>query len=1101
MQLTPKVKLLLSSFIFSFFFNTILAQNIPLINSGELLEQGKELHNKEKYKEALALYNKININDTNYSTALYEKAYSLYADSQMTKALQYAQEGFKKYPEMSNLYSMLLGNIQDDLDKPEEAIATYKEGLRLDPNSDILRFNIGVTYQRQKNYEKSLEYFRDLAMVNPYYASNHYFMGNVYLLNGNIVPAVLAYITYLSIAPSGRYQEEAIKRISAIANINEEVTELMSKKKNSSEDDFSEIQEIVASKIALNKEYKLKASLEDKIVRQLQVIFEKLSYNKNDKGFAMQYYVPYYSTLLGSKEFEAFVYNIFSGLDIAKIKSWVKDHKKDLEKMAASYRKYFDEIKETRVLTTADRANTSVRYLFDGSTILGKGQLKQNGKNYIFQGPWEFYYSTGILKSKGTFADDSKKDGEWQYFYEDGLLKEKTFFKNNEQNGSSQAWHKNGNLRYTQMAKNDKLEGEEIVYFYNGAIKIKATYKDGKQEGKEYVYDNSGFLKEVTEYVNGVKEGAYTSYYPTGEVKLKATYVKDKLNGDFKQFYKNGKLDQEGKLNNDKKEGDWITYHSNGQIKEKSIYKNDDAIGAYTQYHDNGKIESKGTLSKGKLDGAIEYYNDEEKLISKYNYDRGKIKEVSFFDKKGKELFNTTISKGGDRIVFYTEDGIKVSEGTYNKKGEQLGVHTYYYTNGTIKTAENYEDDILKGAVKTYYANGKLKGEYNYVEGKETGYLKEYYVNGAVKIEGNVIDGVKQQEFMEYDQFGNKEAQSFYVDDELDGETYYFTPNNKHSYTYTYKDGWLASIEQLDTTGKTMVLNTFPKGNGKYVAKLFNGKNFIEGNYEKYNLEGAYKVYYPDGTISAQYNYKGGYREGAYKSYFLGGKLMDEGEYKHGKKVGSWKYYYDNGQLREIENYVDGNIEGEDKLYNRDGTLDRILHYKEGDYDGTYEIYSGKNELMAKLIFKAGTIIGYTYEDKNGILVPMIPLVGGNGTVTAYYKNGTKSIDQTYSAYEVNGKRTQYFSNGKVYIEGSRVLGEDDGEKKIYFSNGNLDRKATYVNGSLHGNFTIYYANGKVKAEENYYNDAIHGTAKYYDELGKLTRTCYYYYGVLYTIK
>jgi hypothetical protein len=69
--------------------STLFAQeNNPLINSGETIDEAVKLHDAGKYKEAIALYKKINRSDTNYVRALYEASLSYTADSQFNAALQ-----------------------------------------------------------------------------------------------------------------------------------------------------------------------------------------------------------------------------------------------------------------------------------------------------------------------------------------------------------------------------------------------------------------------------------------------------------------------------------------------------------------------------------------------------------------------------------------------------------------------------------------------------------------------------------------------------------------------------------------------------------------------------------------------------------------------------------------------------------------------------------------------------------------------------------------------------------------------------------------------------------------------------------------------------
>ena len=70
------------------------------------------------------------------------------------------------------------------------------------------------------------------------------------------------------------------------------------------------------------------------------------------------------------------------------------------------------------------------------------------------------------------------------------------------------------------------------------------------------------------------------------------------------------------------------------------------------------------------------------------------------------------------------------------------------------------------------------------------------------------------------------------------------------------------------------------------------------------------KIYYENGQLKLEVNYKDGKEEGLWKGYYDNSQLRMEGNYKDGKQEGLWKGYYDNGQLRSEGNYKDGKLDG-----------------------------------------------------------------------------------------------------------------------------------------------------------------------------------------------
>src|SRR4051812_9608171 len=102
----------------AFYSNYSHAQaNNPLINSGEVIKTGTQLHDEKKYKEAIAEYIKVDRSDTNYLNAVYELSYSYYSDSQFVKSIEFAELGMKNFPEKYSQYSTQAANSYDELGK------------------------------------------------------------------------------------------------------------------------------------------------------------------------------------------------------------------------------------------------------------------------------------------------------------------------------------------------------------------------------------------------------------------------------------------------------------------------------------------------------------------------------------------------------------------------------------------------------------------------------------------------------------------------------------------------------------------------------------------------------------------------------------------------------------------------------------------------------------------------------------------------------------------------------------------------------------------------------------------------------------------------
>lgn len=1078
---------------------TLKAQNgSPLINSGDVLKDAEKLYDDGKYKDAIGLYSKISRSDTNYAQALRGLSLSANADSSFDAGMQYAQLGLKLFPQEANQWYSLIGNNLSGQDKKQEALVYFNKIIANNPNSYLAWFNRGVMLFNMDNIAEAKKSFQRAVTIHPYHSSSHYFLGKIYVTEGNLPAAMMCYATCLAVNPGGTHKLNAVNALSAIAHVNDEVAE---KAENvhftRTADNFAVQQEIITSKAALDKKYKLQTDVEDPITRQLQALCEKLEYNKNDTGFCMQYYVPFFKDVLAQNKFNLLVFFMFSGLDVKQVQEFTKRHKKDLEEYVQYEVAYFNTIKETQVVNLQARQTADIHYLTDDGIVSGKGAWKPNGKENLLYGPWEFYYDNGTLRSKGVLNDQEKKDGEWVFYYRNGQMKEHSTFVNGEVNGKSTLWFDNGNMQAEINYKNGKEDGEKRTYYYNGLPKDVVEYKDDKKDGPAKGYKSTGELNYYADYKNDVQDGQEIYYHPNGKVASQAVYANGKANGPFKKFAENGTVILQGAYVQDKQDGAWKTWYPTGKLKEEYTYQAGNLVGEYKWYAENGKLRELSNYTAGKEDGKQQVYTEDGRLTSESNFENGRIRELKFFDEKGNVLVDNTTRNGAGTFTFYNAWGSKTSEASFTKDGDKDGPATEYFEDGKTNTTEEYKKGERNGLTTHYFYNGNINDKLNYTAGKEDGYYTSFYYNKNPRYQGWFVDGDKQADFITYNILGDKINNEYYKDGEVSGYDEYFNPNGKKDYEDLFDEGWLKHITQFDSTGKVVEDVDLPKGDCDFTFYYNNGKPYIKASYRNYHIHGRYDALYPDGSTYYTKFYKQGLKDSVYKEYFYGGKLKTEGAYSADKKQGLWKVYHPNGKLRYDENYVDDELQGKSIFYNEDGTKTKEYNYRDNSLDGQTILYGDSNKVAIVFNYYLGRLLSYTYQGKDGKLVEPIVLKGQTGNVTAYYKNGTKSAVMSYVNGYGEGMRTLYYSNGKVYTEGERQYGDYHGVQKTYALNGQIVAEENYNYDNLHGTSKYWYTNGKIKSEQSWYNGNENGTSKYYDETGKLAQTRFYYYGQL----
>ena len=343
-------------------------------------------------------------------------------------------------------------------------------------------------------------------------------------------------------------------------------------------------------------------------------------------------------------------------------------------------------------------------------------------------------YQGGILASNeklNRIDEFGKKQGVYKSFYDDGKLKEEKKFKDNVIDGYVKTYDTKGNLESTEKFNNGKAvkNAPELAkldvyheYYDDGTMKYEGGYINGMPVGmhfhykKKLVCDSVAISRDDTTdiiikkficknravpdsgitYNEGIKTeyggldsmrnkiGLWSEYHFTGEFKGKGLYANDKRIGDWIFYYSTGPIEQKGKY--DKKgraQGDWKWYYEKGTVLREEIYVNGLRDGAMTEYTEDGKIITKGEYIEDMKEGLWIYETPEYKEIGKYVNDKPDSLWKRFYMPKEKLRY----------------------EGKF-MNGDEDGIHTWYYENGTVKMKGEYSAGMKQKDWKFYYDNG-----------------------------------------------------------------------------------------------------------------------------------------------------------------------------------------------------------------------------------------------------------------------------------------------------------------------------------------------------------------------------------------------------------
>jgi uncharacterized protein len=1094
-----KSKLLLASILMLAVVSSYSQEHLPLINSAILIQEGSKLHDEGKYREAIKVYDRITSADSNYVLALYEKALSCQADSQFQQGLKYAEEGLRLTSDRERepvLYT-IYGSLLDDLNEYDRALRVFDSAIAVYPAHTPLYVNKVITLLNKKEYVKAEAVTRQALLQDPFSASLHYYHGYLSYQKGEIIPAVLSYTTYLLVLPGGKNSGRVINLLGMIARNENEVGELVAKRTSETPPNFQVLEQIIASKIALDKKYKRQTSLDDPICRQLQVMLEKLEYDENGRDFSMQYYVPMYRTIFADKQFEPFINYIFSNVNLDEIKSYNKKNKKQIQQFVNNTAAYLTMIRSTRELHAMKRKEVKQQYHFENNQLYGYGWMDGS----TARGSWKFTFSSGNPKAVGEYNNNGQKHGLWKYYHFNGKPDGEENLNNGQLEGTASYYHTNGKPMLKGAFKGGKKQGEFIRYYKDGGINTVENYVDGMLAGTRKVYFKSGALNAVENYKNDKLNGPFTVYYVNGKKEKEGTMVDGKLYGSYNYYHENGVKDIECAYENGQSEGAWKTYHTNGKVKVLQAYRNDVLEGEYVEYHDNGQLFTRYAVKKGFASGEALYYDEDGKMFSTIYFDNGNVKWAKYYNKDGKQISSSEASNKGLLMAAYSPRGFKKSEAHYDAKGNAEGERTLFYPSGDIREKELFRNGELDGLSVGYYPGKNKRYEIAYQDGKKEGYYTSYYSHGAKKQEGWYQNDKAQGLWIDYYDEGVIRSKSEYLDDDQHGMTTAYWPNGKKQTETYFENGQMVSISQYDTLNKVINRIDLSAGTARIVYVGVTGKKESEGAYVNGEPSGEWKEYYFDGSISHVKRFNYGLLDSSYREFHFGGKPALEGKYKMGKKDGEWRYFKKAGTLYLKENYIDGELQGKRSYYYENGKVEIESNYKDDELHGTFTRFDENGTLMVQVNYIHGTAVSYTYLDRNNNLVAPIPLKDGNGKVAAFYPNGNKSVEFEIVDDLLVNEDNRYFATGKPWMQSTEMLGNTEGEVKVYYPDGTLRSSTFYLHNQNHGPFKEFHKNGRVKREGEEVRGMLHGKVKVYDENGKLTETWVYYFDNLLDVK
>ncbi len=292
-----------------------------------LIHQGIALNDSGKYAEAVAKYKQALQADTGNVQAEYEMSYTLAASGKSDEALPFLEKVIR-----TNTYAEaydLIASIYDDKNDFDRATAYYKQGIAAFPDYQRLRFNIGISYLRQKKYADAEEAAIKAIQLDPKHASSQRLYALAAYGEDKRGVSLLAWCSFLLLEPQSKRSPEAFQYLEKIINYGIKQTDAKSVSINISSagiDDGTNLMMPIAV-IAATADKKGLSKI-DTLALQLQSLFQisaGFAGKKND-AFYKNFFSDYFKALAASGNVPAFARFISVSIYPEDNIKWLKEN-------------------------------------------------------------------------------------------------------------------------------------------------------------------------------------------------------------------------------------------------------------------------------------------------------------------------------------------------------------------------------------------------------------------------------------------------------------------------------------------------------------------------------------------------------------------------------------------------------------------------------------------------------------------------------------------------------------------------------------------------------------------------------------------------------
>ncbi|HET8962751.1 MAG TPA: tetratricopeptide repeat protein, partial [Chitinophagales bacterium] len=210
------IKKLIPPFLLFCFFS-FAQEKLPFIDFQELSKLAAESSQSGDYDKTLAIFNKVNKNDSAYCSVMISKSYYLMALKKYDEAIDMADKGIKKNcGDLRASFYINKGVALLNQKKYVEATEVFDEGITNYPKNNIFWYNKGVTLESQGEIEEAVKAYQTSIILNPFYRKAYLQLGNICYKQELVSQALMCFNMYILLEPDA---ENAFSILNSLDNI------------------------------------------------------------------------------------------------------------------------------------------------------------------------------------------------------------------------------------------------------------------------------------------------------------------------------------------------------------------------------------------------------------------------------------------------------------------------------------------------------------------------------------------------------------------------------------------------------------------------------------------------------------------------------------------------------------------------------------------------------------------------------------------------------------------------------------------------------------------------------------------------------------------